>query len=421
MKAIVLAGGGGTRLWPLSRADFPKQFLNFGSSLSLLQRTIKRLMEASFIEEIIVSTNAHHLLLIEKQLQKIAPTPKVKILVEPMRKNTGPAIALATKYLQTFCNAKPSDSILVLPSDHLIEPELVFLQALECTEKMSKEPWIITFGIRPCRAETGFGYIQIGERNNSATFKVEKFIEKPNLTAAQKYFEDPNFYWNSGMFLFSISTFWKQLEEHAPEMFQLMLGDYESAKSNFPQMPNLSIDYAVMEKSKQILVCPLTIQWSDVGSWDSVYEVMDKDQNQNVKVGQILDIDTKNSLIIGGKRLISTIGLEDMLIVETEDALFVGKKGQSQQVKTLVEALIQKGCKESTVHPIQTYPWGIVRILEETPLYTIKKIDLNARQKTCLIGEITPLEGTFTQEDGYIYNDSNHPIEVLLIERKSLL
>ena len=324
MKAVVLAGGGGTRLWPLSKETFPKQFINFGSGHSLLQQTVQRLQKAPFIDQVIVATNDLHRSLVKEQLEKInAGCP---ILVEPTRRNTAPAIGLAVG----------TDSILIVPSDHLIEPESIFINALEQIDPKEK---IVTFGIRPLKPETGYGYIQIGKKYDTLSFCVKHFVEKPNLQTAEKYFRSPQFFWNSGMFLFTVNTFWEELKVHMSEMYTLFQCNLKAVTSSFEKMPNLSIDYALMEKSQNVLVCPLAISWSDVGSWDSVYEVMEKDQNQNVMIGKVLAIDTKNSLIIGGKRMISTIGLEDLIIVETDEAVLIAKKGESQKVKNLVREL----------------------------------------------------------------------------------
>lgn len=241
-------------------------------------------------------------------------------------------------------------------------------------EKLVLNKKILTFGIRPTRPETGYGYIQIGETFDAGTFRAVKFDEKPEKKIAVKYLEDPNFFWNAGIFLFSIETFWEQLEKFNPELRSLFQGSLGEVVSKFSQMPNLSIDYALMEKSPDILVYPLAVSWSDVGSWDSIYETMDKDENQNVQIGNVVSIDTKNSLIFGGKRLISTVGLEDMLIVATEDATFISKKGESQKVKEVVQRLIQIGSKEGTSHPTQSFPWGIVQVMEEGKECRIEKV-----------------------------------------------
>lgn len=347
MKAIVLAGGGGTRLWSLSRENFPKQFLRINEPYSLLQKTILRLVNTTFIDDIIISTTPRYLSLVEEQIQEIA-IHRIHILAEPCRKNTAPAISLAVQFLQDKLKATPQDTVIVLPSDHIIEPENVFLKSLEQMDKVAKGKKLITFGIRPTKPETGFGYIRIGKSYSDLSFEAEKFVEKPNLKTAKEYMKNPYYVWNSGMFLFSIETFWQELKKHCPSL--LIKDTYESTSSSFHEMPDISIDYALMEKSNEILVCPLAVSWSDIGSWDSLYDFLEKDNNHNVKIGNILEIDTKNSLIIGGKRLISTIGIENLLIVETEDAIFISKKGESQKVKNLVAELLKIGKKET--HPV---------------------------------------------------------------------
>ncbi len=272
MKAIILAGGAGTRLWPMSTEDCPKQFLEFGSEGSLLRKTVKRLLQGSFIDEIVISTHVNYVPLVQEQLRQFGST--LKILVEPCRKNTAPAIALAIKYLERYCSAKPTDAILVVPSDHLIEPEAVFLSAVEQMEEGALTGKIITFGIRPTKPETGYGYIEVGHKVNENTYKAVQFIEKPDRARAEELSRDPRYFWNSGIFLFSIDTFWRQLEMHATHLRSLTLDSYAELINRFDALPNLSWDYAVMEKTNDILISPLNIFWSDVGSWDSVYELL---------------------------------------------------------------------------------------------------------------------------------------------------
>jgi mannose-1-phosphate guanylyltransferase/mannose-6-phosphate isomerase len=329
MKVIILAGGGGTRLWPLSTEDFPKQFLSFSDGLSLLQKTVQRFAKAPFVNEVLISTNSVYQPLVQKQLQAIGAD--CKIAVEPLRKNTGPAIAFALNVL----NPAPDEPILVLPSDHLLEPESVFLHHVEQIMPSLSEQ-IVLFGIRPTKPETGFGYIQVGKPLNPFIYRAVAFVEKPDLETAVRFLKQRDHYWNAGMFAFTPRLFRQELQQHAPQIAKLFEG------TSYDTMPNLSIDYALIEKTKHLAVCPLPVEWSDVGSWDSVYEVLAKDQDQNAIQGNVLAIDTKNSLILGGKKLISTIGLEDLLVVETEEAIFISKKGKSQQVKELVHRLTKK-------------------------------------------------------------------------------
>ena len=332
----MLAGGGGSRLWPLSKQNFPKQFLNLGGPFSLLQRTLLRFLSQPFVEEILVSTSAQYQKLVETQLEKIDPNKKIEILVEPLRKNTAGAIAFGVKYMQEKKGAKEDSAILVVPSDHLIEPESLFLRFLEETEKFMKKERIVLFGIHPNRPETGYGYIQIGTNDQGPLYSVKQFVEKPDSKRAEQYLLCGDYYWNAGIFGFSPQLFWQEMQCHAPAIFEPMQGDLTSCLKNFSALPELSIDYALLEKTSKIAVCPLPISWSDVGCWDSVYEALSKDANQNVILGNVLAIDTKNSLIISKSRLISTIGLEDILVIETEDAIFISKKGESQKVKDLV-------------------------------------------------------------------------------------
>lgn len=395
MKCVILAGGNGTRLWPLSRKSFPKQFLSIGDKETLFQKTVRRLLNYVDPEDLIIITNNNYRFHVKNQLNEIyrrlsIDVEKLKdnIILEPVGRNTAPAIALAVKYIMDRLGSSEDEIIFVSPSDHIIAPEDKFTEYLKKAELLAKEGHIVTFGIHPYRPETGYGYIKRGESINKAkdgsaegnaderadAYRVERFVEKPDLETAKEYLLSGEYYWNSGMFAFSVRTIMEEFERHAPEIFARLNGSYEDILCNFNEMPNISIDYAVMEKSDRAVVLPMDITWSDIGSWDSVYEILDKDHNLNVKIGEVLDIDTKNSLIIGNRRLIATVGLEDMIVIETDDAILIAKKGQAQKVKDIVTQLKKHGKKEIDEHVTTYRPWGNYTVLEEGERYKIKRI-----------------------------------------------
>lgn len=384
MKIVILAGGSGTRLWPISRGSFPKQFLKLGGDLSLLQRTVKRFWAAFQIEDILILTNQECYHLVKSQVSILDPAFEKRILVEPARKNTAPAIAFALKYLQESENVETSEVVLISPSDHIITPEIAFLEVLPEAKKAAQKGSLVTFGVRPDKPEIGYGYIEVQSTDDPHVCNVLQFVEKPSVEKAEEYLLAGNFLWNSGMFAFSIQSFWKELREHSPAIFVQTLKSLSQMTLDFAAMPEVSIDYAVMEASKNLIAIPLNLKWSDIGSWDSVFDMMDKDENQNVKIGNVYDVNTKNSLIYGGKRLISTMGLEDVIVIETEDALFLGKKGDSQNVKKIVEELKRQGKKESLEHRTIHRPWGSYTILEEGPRYKVKRILVDPHQRLSL-------------------------------------
>ncbi len=333
LNVILLAGGGGTRLWPASTDQIPKQFLDFGSGESLLQQTIRRLLQLQDLSQIVITTSSNYISLVQKQIEKFEGKTKFSILAEPSRRNTAPAIAYSAKFLSQ--TASPDDSVLVVPADHLMEPEEEWVRAIESALPSVMHGQIATFGIKPTKPETGFGYLEFGSPYDDSTYTVNRFIEKPNRARAEELIQLPHVFWNSGIFLFELNTFWEELKRHSPEIYALCQTDLEN---NYNEMPDISIDYAVMEKCDRIVAAPLVLNWSDIGSWDGLYEALEKDSDGNILKGNISHLNAKNSLIFSNKKKVVAIGVEDLLIIETDDALLICKKGESQKLKQVVNA-----------------------------------------------------------------------------------
>ncbi len=393
MKSVILAGGSGTRLYPLSRKHFPKQFLKIWDDESLFQKTVKRnLNSVNSIDDILIITNNNYQFHIKNQLKEILESDKetpFNIILEPIGRNTAPAIALTAKYALEKLGAEEDEVLFISPSDHLISPDDKFTEYVKKAEELAKQGFIVTFGIRPNKPETGYGYIEKDGKleGEIEAFKVKQFHEKPDYETAKKYIATGDYFWNSGMFAFSIRTILDELKKYSPEIYQHLEGKtFEEVVMNFSEMPDISIDYAVMEKTEKAVVLPLDIMWSDVGSWDSVYEVSEKDENKNVKIGNVIDIDTKNSLIMGDKRLIATIGLEDLIIVETPDAIVIAKKGEGQKIKNLVNILKENEETKplSEFHTTVYRPWGSYTELEKGERYRIKRITVQPGEKLSL-------------------------------------
>lgn len=346
---IILSGGAGTRLWPLSWGDHPKQFLSLITDKTMIQETLLRL-DGLETGNPIISCGEGHRFLVAQQIGEIT-NKKPVILLEPMAKNTAPAIAAAC------CAAMKQDKdavVVVLPSDHIIADVKAFQNAVKTAAVNAEKGYLVTFGIVPTFPSTGYGYVKAAGSETDGAYTLEKFVEKPCLEKAQEYLASGEYAWNSGMFVFKASSFLEELKTHNPEMATLSIEAFEKAsvetdfirldKESFGKIKGDSIDYAVMEKTSKGRVVKLNAGWDDVGSWSALYDISKKDENQNVIKGDdVITLDTTSSYIRGGKRTIATIGLDDVVIVDSDDALLVAAKGKIQNVKKIAETIKARG------------------------------------------------------------------------------
>ena len=384
MYGIILAGGSGSRLWPLSRELYPKQLLNIQNKESLLQETFKRI--SSFIpsHNIVSVTNMKHLTNVKYQL--FALTKRTMVLSEPEAKNTAPAIAVSIKYLLDKFPKSAEDTVLVVPSDHKIKDVRKFKESVLTGEKAAKEGYLVTFGVKPKYAETGFGYIKTAKETVQVGYKVEKFVEKPDINSAEKYFDADNVYWNSGVFMFKPSVFMDELMKYCPDIYSIIT-KFDFTKGDdipytiFDRMPYISLDYALMEKSDNIVMTELKSDWLDVGSWKSIYDTSKKDMDNNVEIGHVLDKGSRDSLIYSSSRLVATVGLDDMIVVETDDAVLCCRKNRVQDVKQIFETLKQQHDDTGLVHRTIYRPWGYYTILAQGDGFLTKMIHVNQGQK----------------------------------------
>lgn len=343
MRTIILAGGSGSRLWPLSNEKYPKQLLSFfEDNETLLQKTYLRLLNIVNSDAVLTITNAKHCAYIKKQLDKFYSP---KIITEPISKNTAPAIFCALKYFLDN-NVSGDEVVLILPSDHLIKDNNLFIKSVNEAKKLAKDGFIVTFGVKPTYPETGYGYVKV-KAPLDVGYKVDKFVEKPNLKLANKYINDSKYFWNSGIFMGTITTLIKEYSTNAQEIYKYFdklkfKDNYKIPKKVYNEMPSISFDYAIMEKSKNIALVKLKSDWTDLGSWKSLYNVSEKNKNGNVILGNVIADKTKDSLIYSTKNLIVAKSIENLAIINTDNVTLILPLDKSQMVKGLYELVKNK-------------------------------------------------------------------------------
>lgn len=380
---VLLSGGVGSRLWPLSRELHPKQFLPLVGELSMLEQTVERISALDDAGAPIVVCNDEHRFMVAEQLRQLN-TKVGSIILEPVGRNTAPAVAVAARRaLQVDANAV----LLVLPADHVVKDPAAFSQAVSTGLPQARSGKLVTFGIVPESPETGYGYIRRGDNNSDGCFPIAEFVEKPTLAVAQQYVDSGDYFWNSGMFLLDAKTYLDELQAFSPEILTAVDAAVANADSDldflrlsteeFSACPSDSIDYAVMEKTSKGMVVPLSCGWSDVGSWSSLWDVESKDQNGNVAKGDVILEDSSDSYIISNSRLVTTLGVESLVVVETADAVLVADKNQVQNVKTIVNQLKDQQRTEVNAHVKVYRPWGSYESLAMADRFQVKRIIVN--------------------------------------------
>lgn len=379
MYAVILAGGSGTRLWPLSRTLFPKQCLNLsGGHLTLFQATVERVLRVVAEQQIFVVTHIDQAAEIRRQLA-LSGLKGVRVLEEPEARNTAPAVGLAAWHI--LREAGPDAVIAVLPSDHLIADSSGFAGLLRRGEAAAHAFGLVTFGIRPTCPETGYGYIRSGRRLDDELLAVEEFVEKPDHETAQRYLLDGRYFWNSGMFVFSIGPLIEQYQQLLPDMYaafsRLDFTDAGSCMTAYRSLESISIDYGILERAVGVTVLPASIGWTDLGTWEACYQSADRDENANSFTGRVCAIDTQGTMIRSDSRFIGAVGVKNMIIVDTIDALLVCDRNRTQDVKKIVDLLTVAGSVEAREHRTVFRPWGSYTCLEMGICHQVKRLCVN--------------------------------------------
>ena len=381
ISAVIMAGGSGTRLWPLSRAKHPKQFLALHGKDTMLQATVRRLSTLD-IKTSVTICNEEHRFFVAEQLREINSLGS--IILEPIGKNTAPAIALAA------FSTQDDPLLLVLAADHVIQNESKFIEAVTVAIPLAESGKLVTFGIVPCEPHTGYGYIKRGEKQGDG-FVVDKFVEKPSVALAQQYITSGEYYWNSGMFLFRASRYLEELEKFRPDIYRACKASMVAAqpdldflrinKEKFSECPSESIDYAVMENTADAVVVPMDAGWSDIGSWSSLWDISQKDTDGNTTHGDVMLHNSSNSYIRTDGKLVAAIGVDDLVIVSTKDALMVAHKNSVQDAKIIAQQLKSESRSEWELHREVYRPWGKYDSIDHGERYQVKRITVKPGAK----------------------------------------
>jgi mannose-1-phosphate guanylyltransferase / mannose-6-phosphate isomerase len=383
---VILSGGTGTRLWPVSRESHPKPFIKLADGLSLLQKTYLRAAALENVKEILTITNREYFLKTQEEYLTICKTDHHthSFILEPFARNTAPAILMAA--LKIYATHGPNAVLLVMPADHLTENQAAFAHALKSAVNLANEHLLVTFGVKPTEPEIAFGYIECGAPYLATDcFKVARFVEKPDLPTAQTYVLSPHYLWNSGIFCFKASVLIEQFQQHDPNLLAKAQECWQKSRhpealiteldaESFSKLPTISIDYALMENSQDIAVVSAHFKWNDIGSWDRIIKLFNSDPKGNITVGDTVMVDSNDNFIYGENRMIASVGIHNLVVIDTPDALLIADRNRTQEVKEVVQQLKNKSHESYKHHRTAVRPWGSYTVLEEGANFKIKRI-----------------------------------------------